>query len=314
MLLSLALICFSFAILWIASNLVVVQTAHLSKVFHTSFFSSAFIILGILTSFPELSIGVNAAIEAKPEIIVGNLLGASFVLIALLIPLYAVIAGGIKFVHDFTPYTLLFALFVISLPAISCIDGTISVSENIMMICSYILLIASTGKQASFGEKLKTALLKNGSTHIIHLLKVLLGIALMAVASKLLIDQTFVLTNILGISLAVISLLVFSLGTNLPELFIGIRSVLKKKKNIALGHYIGSAATNTFIFGLLMLTQQQSRIDMSIFQYSTFLLLFVIVFLYAFSRTKNTLSRKEGFVLLSVYIVFVCVELLKIKG
>src|SRR3989339_527095 len=121
MMLSLALICLSFAILWIASNLVVVQTAHLSKVFHTSFFSSAFIILGILSSFPELAIGVNAAIEGKPEIFIGNLIGASFVLIALLIPLYAVFAGGIKLVHDFTPYTLLFALFVISLPAIACI-------------------------------------------------------------------------------------------------------------------------------------------------------------------------------------------------
>jgi len=47
--------------------------------------------------------------------------------------------------------------------------------------------------------------------------------------------------------------LFLSVGTNLLELSITITSIWKKHKEVAFGDYLGSAAANTFLFGVLTL-------------------------------------------------------------
>lgn len=309
MLVPVLLIAFSFVILWVASNLVVVQTARLSKTFGTSFFASAFILLGVLTSLPELSIGINAVLEGRPIVFVGNLIGASFVLVALMIPLFAIFGNGAQLTHGMSSKTLLFALFVIALPSIATIDGMVHRSEGFMIILAYILLVIFTEQHATIADRVRLLLKGKGGVGTAQILKVFLGMALMLVASRILIDNTFTIVNRFGFSILVVSLLLFALGTNLPELFVGLRSIVGKKKSIALGDYIGSAAANSAIFGMLATTSDTSVLDGVSLSWSIILLLLSISLLYIFARSKNTLSRKEGFVLLFIYFLFFTIEL-----
>jgi cation:H+ antiporter len=113
-----------------------------------------------------------------------------------------------------------------------------------------------------------------------------------------------------GISPFILSLLVLSIGTNLPEMFVGIHSVLNKQKSIALGDYIGSAAANTLLFGLM--TIFSSPINLNGYNYFlTFgILLLGVILFYFFSRSKQEISRSKGFILLMLYIVFIVSELM----
>lgn len=99
-----------------------------------------------------------------------------------------------------------------------------------------------------------------------------------------------------------------SLGTNLPELSVGIRSLSSGKKEIAFGDYIGSAAANTAIFGVLTVVNKSDVIIPDHFFQRFIFIAAGLGLFYFFSRSKNNISRGEGLILLLVYILFLLVE------
>ena len=99
-------------------------------------------------------------------------------------------------------------------------------------------------------------------------------------------------------------MIVLSLGTNLPELSLAIRSVVSGKKDIAFGDYMGSASANTLLFGIFTLLSGGEVLSVNNF-FKTFL--FVaggLVLFFVLSRSENTLSRRAGFILLALYLIF----------
>jgi len=116
-------------------------------------------------------------------------------------------------------------------------------------------------------------------------------------------------SNTFNISAFYISLIVVSIGTNIPELSIAVRSAISGKKDIAMGDYLGSAAANTLVFGILILLSGGA---VSII--NNFAITFVFIFgalslFYLFFRTKSFISRGNGVLLLGMYILFVALEL-----
>ncbi len=105
--------------------------------------------------------------------------------------------------------------------------------------------------------------------------------------------------------------MILSLGTNLPELSLAVRSVLSGKKDIAFGDYIGSAAANTLLFGIFTILNDGEVLTADNFLITFLFILFAVVSFYFFSRSKNEISIKEGFILISVYLLFIIVELSK---
>nr|MDQ3014986.1 hypothetical protein [bacterium] len=96
----------SAAILWLSSGLIISGVERLSKDAKVSRFAISFLLLGMLTSIPEISIGINSIIEGTPEIFVGNLVGASFVILVFIIPLLATFNKGIRLNQHLQPKRL----------------------------------------------------------------------------------------------------------------------------------------------------------------------------------------------------------------
>ena len=70
---------FSFIGVWIGSGLAINATEKISKISGISQFTISFLLIGILSSTSELSVGTNALIKNDPGIFVGNLMRASIV-------------------------------------------------------------------------------------------------------------------------------------------------------------------------------------------------------------------------------------------
>ena len=70
----------SFFVIWYCSGIIIRSVENLAKRLKISPFAMSFFVLGILTSVPEFSIGVNSIINNTPDIFVGNLLGASLII------------------------------------------------------------------------------------------------------------------------------------------------------------------------------------------------------------------------------------------
>jgi cation:H+ antiporter len=111
----------------------------------------------------------------------------------------------------------------------------------------------------------------------------------------------------------IVSLVLISVGTNIPELSIGIRAILAKRKGIAFGNYVGSAAFNTLQLGVLSVLHKQTA-PANGSNYSVLLYALGLIFFMYFAKSKNQLSRKEGFFLFTLYIILIVCEFLTGPG
>jgi len=99
-----------------------------------------------------------------------------------------------------------------------------------------------------------------------------------------------------------------SIGTNLPELSLALKSVILGKKDVAFGDFIGSGATNAFLFGILTLIYAEDIVIENNFGGTFVIIALGLLTFFFFTRSKNDISRKEGFILILFYIAFVAFE------
>lgn len=279
----------------------------ISRIFKISGFATSFLILGFFTSLTEILVGVSAIMENQPEIFVGNLIGSSVVIFLLIIPLLAVLANGIALNHDFSYRDLVGSVIVIGMPAILALNNHFSLVDAIVCLVVYVNFFYTQGKKSNTFVKLIHVQFSLRSLSL-ELFKILAGMGMLFYASNLLVDQTVILSEQLNTSAFIISLLIISIGTNIPELSIAIRAVMARKNDIALGNYIGSSALNTLTIGALTLANQNSIVLGH--QPALGFAIFVLglgVFLHV-AKSKREVSRFEGMLLMAIYILFILLE------
>src|SRR3989338_188520 len=148
----------AFVILWYATGLIFDGTRQLTQLTKLSSFATSFFILGMLTSIPELSVGLNAIVDKQPSIFVGDLLGATLTLFGLVIPLLAIFGHRIKLVHQLSARKLQLAMVIAFLQVIFVFDGTLTQIEAVISIVGYVLLFTAIEKTKDLGEKLHNAI------------------------------------------------------------------------------------------------------------------------------------------------------------
>lgn len=299
----------SFFILWFGAGLIIKGVDELSKKISLSSFSVSFFVLGLLTSVPEFALGINSILLEDPEIFVGNLIGGGVTLLLLVIPFLSIINNGIKINHQLDEKNLIFSLLVVIAPVFFIADNLVTRTEGVFLIIIYLILVYFVEKKKGLFERI-TDELKNNKTHLFEdLIKILIGIIVVFLSSRFLVEKTVYFSSLLKIPLFLVSFLILPFGTNLPEISLAIRSIFAKKSEIAFGDYLGSAAANSFIFGFLTLLNGK-RINVSRYSMITLILMLFSFFLfYLFSRSKNDISKDEARILLLTYLFFVLVEM-----
>lgn len=260
------------------------------------------IILGIMTSTPEMAIGINSTLMNVPDMSFGNLVGGTIVLLALILGISLILNRKIKTEENSWPF--LATLIVLFMPLILAFKGRLNEIDGIIMIISYILIVYFLYKKNKSINWPKIEIVNNKEI-IKHIFWILIGIVLLTIISDLIVKTTmFVLRNH-NISPFIIGLLFYSIGTNLPELIIAIRSFKRKVEELSFSNLIGSAISNVLMLGFLSFIKP---IDINIDAAYFFLIIFNIslfILIYIFYRTDQLLSRREGFVLLMMYLVFI---------
>jgi len=303
----------SFFGVWIGSGLAIKSVEKISHQLKTSSFVLSFLVLGLFTSIGELSIGVSSIIKNDPEVYVGNLIGASIVIFMLIIPLLALVSKSIKITPEFREFNLLASLLVIALPVLSVMDGKITKIDNILALVLFFILLINIQNKNKLVDSIKR-IDQSKSKIGQELLKIIFGIIVIFTSSHFIVEQTLYFSKILNISPFFISLLVTSLGTNIPELSLIIRSAIMKNNEVAFGNYIGSASFNTFLLGFLGLIYNKDIILNNNYTISLLFLILNLVLFYFFARSKNTVSKKESLILLSTYFLFILTEILFYKS
>ncbi len=303
---------FSFLTIWYGAGLIISSIERFSKKLKLSSFSVSFFLLGLLTSTPEFAVGLTAVTKNDPQIFVGNLLGGIIVIFLFIIPLLAIFGNGITLYHKLDKNALLLALCVIVAPSFLILDKKVTNTEGIILIFIYIFLFYFIERKKGIFDSKNSDILHTQAYSLEDIGKVLFGIILVFVSSQIIVDKTLYFAKVFSISEYYISLIMLSLGTNLPEISLAVRSVISGKKDVAFGDYMGSAAANTLLFGFFTLLNNGEVLTVNNFLVTFLFISLSLGLFYALTRVHNNLTRDKGIILFILYILFVVYEFLKL--
>lgn len=138
------------------------------------------------------------------------------------------------------------------------------------------------------------------------LVLVLLGLGMLVLGSRWLVDSAVTIAHHFGVSDLVIGLTIVAIGTSSPELVTSVVAALRGERNMAVGNVIGSNIFN--LMGVLGLTSLLSPAGMAISSGVVgFDLPVMVVTAFAclpIFFTGTEMSRKEGVLFLGYYIAY----------
>ncbi|MBU1159678.1 hypothetical protein KKD04_00660, partial [Patescibacteria group bacterium] len=91
-----AIFLLSFCFLVRAGSDLVRSLTRLARFLQISEYILAFVLMSFATTIPELFVGISSAIEEVPRLSLGNIIGANFINITLVIGIVAFLNKGIK--------------------------------------------------------------------------------------------------------------------------------------------------------------------------------------------------------------------------
>lgn len=298
----------SFITIWIGAGLIISSATKFSKKLRIPAFTFSFVFLGILTSTPEFSVGLQAVANHDAEIFVGNLLGGIVVLFLVVIPTMAIFGKGINLKHQLSSSMLMLTSLVIALPTLFILDRKVTNFEGLIMIGAYLGLLFLIERKNGIFDNQNEQLLNAKAYSYKDFLYLIAGLGVVFVSSSLIVDKTIYFAEFFNISAFYVSLIVIALGTDLPELTLAIRSVISGKKDLAMGDYIGAAAVSTLLFGIFTIMHNGEIITVSNF-FVTFIFITAALTLFYLFSNKNHISRKNGLLMFAIYLLFLFFEL-----
>lgn len=298
----------SFFFIWLGSGFIVSATSKFSEKLKLSSFAVSFLLLGILTSTPEFSVGLQAVADHNPGIFVGNLLGGIVVIFLFIIPLLAIFGNGINLKHEMDNKTLLATMGVILAPSVAVLDKRVTNLEGLILILLYFVLVFIVQRKNGLFDRDNNKLFDKKSYSFKDILKILIGIGIVFVSSNLIVHKTVYFGDVLNIPVFYLGLIVIALGTDLPEMTLAIRSVISGKKDIAMGDYVGAGAASTLLFGIFTLLNNGEVVTISNFIFTFGFIASGLGLFYYFSRAKNFISRRNGIFMICIYISFIIFE------
>lgn len=300
----------SFLLVWFGSGLVVSSVTHLAKSWRLSPFTLSFFLLGILTSLPEIAIGISAIRNGDPSIFMGTLFGGIIVMFLLVIPLLGLVSQGVRMPNQLPLKYLLLIIGILIVPSLLIIDQRLTPPEGVVLIFLYLVLFVVFFKKKFQVFNLTLFKPKTRPNHGWMLAKIIVGVIVLYFASQQIVNSTLLFASFVHISPFLMSLLVVSLGTNIPELSIIFRAVLQRQNDVALADYLGSASANVLLFGVLTLLHGQDVILPSHTIHRLIFLVCGLIIFFFFARSRKTISPKESIFLLFCYVLFLILEIL----
>lgn len=311
----LGLVCFSLVLIK-ATDLVILSLKSLAKITKLGEFAITGLIIGLATSLPELVVGIVSSLEGRPELSLGNLIGANIANVSLVVGAASLIGGVVHIRKNVFYREILFIFIIVLLPVLLFIDGYLSRVDGLFLIIAYIIYVLIIGRkkheqdsEEHFGRTIRRFVLSVES-HKKVWLKFFGGIFLILIAAEAIVRIASGITSSLGIDMFIVGLVLLSVGTTLPEVVFEIEAIKKHETVMVFGNLLGSIAANSLlILGIVSLINPLKIVVFG--EYIWALVFFGILFL-LFSYyvwTKKRLDRWEGLILLAGYLIFVLWEL-----
>lgn len=271
-------------------------------------------IVSFATTLPELTVSVFASIDNYTTMSLGNAVGSIICNTGLILGLVVIISPFKVDKNMFSSKSIILLISVLTLMVLGA-NRSISRGDGLILIVLLIVFMYSniksvSGKnrinspnnmQSNSCDNIKSSKHENLKVGVLFVL----GLIMMVVGSKLLVDNGVKIANSIGVPQGIISLTVIALGTSLPELVSSLTAIKKQHHGISVGNILGANILNIVsVIGIsslindLPILSQNMRID---FEFMTIILLILILP----TIKSGKLYRVQGLLLLSSYIIYI---------
>ncbi|MBL4656824.1 MAG: calcium/sodium antiporter [Flavobacteriales bacterium] len=270
------------------------------------------------TSAPELVVSLKAALSGHPDISIGNIVGSNIANLALVLGATAAIfhinvsKNSIKIDWPVMMIaSLVFTWFIW--------DGALVRWEGAVFVIAIIAFVTwlirkSRKDEIARANDQEKFIQEQSETKIPKIIAYLIiGCVGLAFGAEWLVTGAVGIASDMGISEAVISLTVIAFGTSVPELATSIIALVKKESDISIGNLIGSNIFNILgILGITALVTDITGFDSRLLSYDVWWMLGISFITLIFMISNMKIHRWEGFVLLTLYIVYIASVALKV--
>lgn len=268
------------------------------------------VIVAVGTSLPELVSAIIATSSGKPEIVVGNVIGANVSNIFLILGITTIFAGkNIYLGEEYLFIDLHFMLGSAALVGLFLWDGAVTWKEGIFLLIGFIvyqahLIRSDKPENMREVEDGEVAEIRKKGIEIKTLLVIAFSALGVYLGAGFTVDSIVDIAENLNIDETYISLTALSLGTTLPELSVSISAAKQGKPQIALGNILGSCIFNAFVVVGVSSTIAPITIPASLQSMLLAFFLIASAFFYLLAHDKK-ISRWEGLLFLIFYAVFI---------
>ena len=331
LIINLIIIAVAIAFLNITSDIVIKYATKIAAISRLGKISIGFTLISLSTTLPELTVAISAATSGGAALSIGNAIGSNIFNISAILGVGAVILGLKTFLetrknknlpkrsNNIIP-TLVkselsnidFGLFIASVVPLALIYVSTRAAwlVGLALLTLFMIYLYRLSKVQITKQEAETLIIpqEKGKLKKFALLTVI-GALGVAVSANFMVNGAISIATSVGISQQVIGATIVAIGTSLPELTIGLKSILRGHSNLALGNIIGAAFFNTtLILGVTLFVPALigNAFTLNMIVYLNLIIFSIITntfFWYFLSR--NQITWKEGIIFLTIYALFI---------
>lgn len=274
------------------------------------------------TSAPETAVSVESAFSGQADIALGNVIGSNIFNVLFILGICALILPlrvAQRLVWLDVPIMIGASVLVL----VMGLDGNIGRLDGIILFAGALLYTGfaiKQGRQESaavekeygdeFAVKAKT------SSWPVQTLLIIVGLAMLVLGARWLVDGAIQIARIMGVSELVIGLTIIAAGTSLPEVAASVVASIRGERDIAVGNVVGSN-----LFNILSVLGLSSIISPNGINVASAALTFDIPVMIAIALacapiffTGHLIARWEGGVFVLYYIAYTTYVVLNAKA
>lgn len=305
---------FGLVVLILGADLLVRGASQLAAAFGVSPLVIGLTIVALGTASPEIAVSLQAAAGGQGGLTIGTVLGSNIFNILFVLGVSAMITQ-IVIAEQLIRLDAPIMIGISVLTYLLVLDGRLGWLDGAILfigVLAYTVFSLRQSRkesrkvQGEYAQEFSQKESPTASNILKYVVFIAAGLGLLVLGSGWLVDSATSMAVALGVSELVIGLTIVAVGTSLPEIATSIIAAVKGESDIAVGNAIGSNIYNLLgvlgIAGLLSpgginITGQALRFDFLV-------MLFAAVVSLPIFYIDNRISRLEGGVLFSYYILY----------
>ena len=270
-------------------------------------------VVSLGTSAPELFVSLNTVLQGSDALALSNVVGSNIFNVmvvlgssALVLPLRV----ESRLVRRDVPLMIAVSAAVWGMASAGRVTWQAGLALLLGLIIKTIWEIRTAREQPDDSESAEPEIEENAAEGGWHLavLRLIGGIAVLTVGSKVLVSGATSAATLLGVSEAVIGLTIVSAGTSMPELITSLVAALRGRTDLAIGNVVGSCLLNLMLVlgGTALVTGGQGlNVSPDLIHDDLPVMLLTSLACLPIFWTRGRISRLEGGLLLSLYVLYI---------